>query len=183
MTGSNCKYEIFIRSSIRPAGGSVLLSVWSWRKTHSTGFVLVRGTDHGSMVECLRAAREHRGKAVETPIAVELQVREAPDAVDVVYLRRKGPDDGVRKQLAEFGFDARLVPDASAGGENAGAFPNRIDGFSLYEREQRYVRREEDARNRAAQTEDSDLRNEFLQSARVYAELIGSLRRDRGAPH
>lgn len=183
MSGSDHKYEIFIRSSIRPAGDCMMQSVWSWRKTDSAGFVLVRGTDHGSLVECLRAAWEHRGKAVETPIAVELQVREAPDAAGVVYLRRKGPDDGVRHPVAGSGFGERPVIEASTDGENPGGFPNRIDAFSLYEREQRYLRREEDARTRAAQTDDSDLRNEFLQSARIYAELIGSLRRERGALH
>lgn len=182
MTGSKHKYEIFIRSSIRPDGGDRMQSVWSWRKRDSAGFVLVRGTDHGSMVDCLRAAWDHRGKSDDTLIAVELQVTEAPDAVGVVYLGRRGAGDGAAKRVADSGFGARPVAEP-AGGEASVSFPNRLDAFSLYEREQRYVRREEDARNRAAQTEDSDLRNEFLQSARIYAELIGSLRRERGTSH
>jgi hypothetical protein len=182
MTGSNHKYEIFIRSSLRATGGGMMQWIWSWRKRDSAGFVLVRGTDHGSMVDCLRAAWDHRGKSDNTSIAVELEVTEAPDAVGVVYLGKKGAGDGTAKQIADSGFGARPAAEL-AGGEASVSFPNRLDAFSLYEREQRYVRREEDARNRAAQTEDSDLRNEFLQSARIYAELIGSLRRERGTSH
>jgi hypothetical protein len=160
----------------------MMQSVWSWRKTDSAGFVLIRGTDHRTMVDCLRAAREHRGKSDDASIVVELRVTDAPDAVGVVYLGKKGAGDGGAKHVAGFGFGARPVAEP-AGGQGPGSFPNRIDEFSLREREQRYVRREEDARNRAAQTEDSALRSEFLQSARIYAELIGSIRRERSASH
>jgi hypothetical protein len=162
MTGADHKYEIFIRWSVRPAGGSRMQSIWSWRKTDSAGLALVRGTDHGSMVECLRAARKHRGESDDTPIAIELQGREAPDAIGVVYLGGKDQEEGPGKQAASSGFGMRRLIEPSANSENPGASFTRIDAFSPQEREQLYARRDEDARNLAALTEDSALRSEFL---------------------
>ena len=164
MADSNHKYEIFIKSSTRQIGSGAMQSIWSWRKRDAAGFIVVRGTDHGSMADCLWAAREYRGKFDDAPIGIELRVMDGPDAVGVVHL--VGADVG-----------------AGAPNHAAGSNQNRINDVALYEREARYIRREEDARNRAAHTEDSALRNEFLQSARVYADLIGSIRRERGTSH
>ena len=153
-------------------------SIWSWRKLDSSGSILVRGTDHGSMVDCLRAAREYRGASVSVPIAIELQVVDARDAAGVVYLGNADDEPGrymVAKRVA--------VPEPGeppARSTSPVAARRVTDDAILHERETRYIRREEEARSRAARTDDIALRHEFLQSARVYAELIGSIRRERG---
>ncbi|MEN2789476.1 hypothetical protein ABC974_07565 [Sphingomonas oligophenolica] len=162
----------------------MIRSVWSWRKLDSSGLILVRGPDHGSMVACLRSARAHRGNSLNAPIAIELEVTDAPEAVGVVYLDNGDANTGrygFTRHIAAPEPGPRRQAEPSAGDGNPAATPRFTDDAVLRERESRYIRREEEARSRAARTDDIALRHEFLQSARVYAELIGSIRRERSA--
>jgi len=118
------RYEIFIRSSTRPVDGGRTKSIWTWRRLDSAGTVLVRGAEHATMVECLWAARQHRGDEDDTPIAIQLLAIGAPDAAETLY-------------------DAGQAPRQEADGKSG---PDAVSR----ERDTRYLRREQPVRDRAA---------------------------------